>query len=60
MKAMTNKPCFYLRTNGDGFEMLDANGQVIAWTLDSTWGLRILVALEIEHDELAGRDENER
>ena len=43
---MTSKPDFSTRASGDGYELLDANGEVIAWTLDEQWAWRILMALD--------------
>jgi hypothetical protein len=34
------------RESGDGFELLDAGGEVFAWTLDKKWAWQILIALE--------------
>jgi hypothetical protein len=42
---MTNK--FSIRTSGDGCELLNSDGEVVAWTLDHKWAWRILVALEM-------------
>jgi hypothetical protein len=39
-------PRFSIRASGDGYELLDAKGEVIAWTLDRKWACRILMALE--------------
>jgi hypothetical protein len=38
---------FSARASGDGFELLDPGGNIIAWTLDGKWALRILLALEL-------------
>lgn len=42
---------FALKASGDGYELLDADGDVIAWTLDRKWALRILMALETDQEE---------
>jgi hypothetical protein len=39
-------PNYSARATGDGFELCDADGRVVAWTLDAQWAWRILVALE--------------
>ena len=38
---------YSLRQSGDGYELLDAQGEVIAWTFDHRWALKILTALEL-------------
>jgi hypothetical protein len=38
---------FSIKESGDGFEVLDARGEVIAWALDKHWALRILLGLEL-------------
>jgi len=43
-----SSPHISIRASGDGYELLDTDGEVIAWTLDRTWALRILVALEFQ------------
>jgi hypothetical protein len=35
-----------MRQTGDGYELLNADGEVVAWTLDRIWALKILLALE--------------
>jgi len=37
--------------SGDGYGLLDAEGNIVAWTLDKKWALRILLALELEQME---------
>ena len=37
---------YSIRQSGDGFEILDAQGNTIAWTLDKAWALQILLGLE--------------
>jgi hypothetical protein len=44
--TMTSKAGCSIRPSGDGYELLDAEGNVIAWMLDEKWAWRILVALE--------------
>lgn len=39
---------YSVRPSGDGYELLDFDGEVIAWTLDRKWALRILLALELQ------------
>jgi hypothetical protein len=41
---------FFVSDSGDGFELLDVNGDVIAWTLDKFWAWRIVLALEFFRD----------
>ena len=43
---------FSVRASGHGFELLDAGGKVIAWTLDQEFALRILLALELQAEEV--------
>jgi len=38
---------FSVRISGDGYELLNSDGEVIAWTLEKKWALQILLALEI-------------
>ena len=40
-------PNYSIRTSGDGFELLDGQGETVAWTLDRKWALRILLGLEL-------------
>lgn len=40
----------FVRDSGDGFEVLDANGIVIAWTLNRFWAWCIILALEFFRD----------
>jgi len=47
---MMNNSEFSIRNSGDGYELLDASGDVIAWALDRIWALKILVALEADHE----------
>ena len=37
---------FSIRQSGDGYQVLDASGNAIAWTLDRKWALQILLGLE--------------
>ena len=46
---------YSIRASGDGFEILDTDGRVVAWTLDKKWAWRILVALELFNDSLEGK-----
>jgi hypothetical protein len=39
-----------VRQSGDGFELLDAQGKAIAWTLEKKWALKILLGLELLND----------
>lgn len=43
-----NGPHYTARPSGDGYELLDPDGKVLAWTADSQWAWRIIVALEAE------------
>lgn len=38
---------FSVLQSGDGFEILDFDGKVVAWTLDRTLALRIVLGLEL-------------
>ncbi len=42
---------FSIKSSGDGYELVNANCEVIAWTLDRKWALRILLALELLNEE---------
>ena len=48
-------PNVTIRASGDGFELLDDKGEVVAWTLDRKWALKILLGLEL----LEGSDRQE-
>jgi len=37
---------FSVRHSGDGYELLNSDGKVIACTLEKKWALRIVMALE--------------
>ena len=43
-----NGPSYSAKASGDGYELLDPDGNVIAWTFDQQWAWRIIVALEAE------------
>jgi len=43
----SNGASYSARPSGDGYEILNADGEVIAWTLDRIWSLRILLGLEL-------------
>lgn len=46
MMSKSDSLNFSIRPSGDGYELLNTEGEVIAWMLDRIWALRILVALE--------------
>ena len=39
------------RKSGDGYELLDAQGEVVAWVFDRIWALKILLALELMNQQ---------
>ena len=38
---------YSIRQSGNGFEVLDAQGDAVAWTLEKKWALKILLGLEL-------------
>jgi hypothetical protein len=51
-----------IKESGDGFELIDAQGEVVAWMLEKKWALKILFGLEIsdgrERQETPEPEEN--
>jgi hypothetical protein len=52
MTPNADTPAFSIKASGDGYEILCPEGEVVAWTLDRQWALRIVLALE--QSELQG------
>ncbi len=47
---MKNK--YSIKESGDGFELIDSEGKVIAWMLDRKVALKILLALELLDEDI--------
>jgi hypothetical protein len=57
-----NSSSFAIRASGDGYEVLNPEREVVAWTLDRKWALRILLALEVfatDVDRIASEDQSD-
>ena len=51
MKNDLNWLTFSLRESGDGYELFDPDGEIIAWTMDRKWALRILLGLRLLNEQ---------
>jgi hypothetical protein len=47
MASKSSRPTFSIKESGDGYELLNPDGEVIAWTLDKQWAWRIVMGLEL-------------